>query len=132
MNGLHHNLLDHQYQNTHLRDRIQDIDVDHRIVFSFESNAQLCDMTIDSVESRLTATYMFLMLKTQVFLVLTQLNTLRLHLFVTEVKVQDFCQKDPHSFVYNGIQLTVVLSLRRQLIKCLGYGTPTALNASRQ
>ncbi|CAH8627367.1 unnamed protein product [Schistosoma intercalatum] len=53
MNGFHHTLLDHQYRNSHLQNRIQDIDVDHRVVFSFESNAQLCDMTIDSVESRL-------------------------------------------------------------------------------
>ncbi|CAH8584953.1 unnamed protein product [Schistosoma turkestanicum] len=53
MNKFCSSFLDLSRQNTYLRNRIENIDVDHGIVFSFESNTQLCDMTIDCVESRL-------------------------------------------------------------------------------
>ncbi|CAH8584973.1 unnamed protein product [Schistosoma turkestanicum] len=53
MNKFCSSFLDLSRQNTYLRNRIENIDVDHGIVFSIESNTQLCDMTIDCVESRL-------------------------------------------------------------------------------
>ncbi|CAH8627482.1 unnamed protein product [Heterobilharzia americana] len=47
------NPIGSKYKGTYVWDRLQEVDVDHGIVFNFESNSQLCDMALDSVESRL-------------------------------------------------------------------------------
>nr|CAH8869734.1 unnamed protein product [Trichobilharzia regenti] len=46
-------LLVYKYRSTYLWNRIQEVDVDHRVQFDFESKICLCDMALDTVESRL-------------------------------------------------------------------------------